>query len=138
MTDTKKINMKRLSIIILCIFCTSILNAKSFKYKAVSCSCCETGQSFSNWDKCNIDVYVNWDKRRIVIMSQEIQVINYTILKNIESDKNHYVREVHAIDSKDRSLLLSFSIHNDKDAFILIEYSNGKYMYKIRYIKELK
>lgn len=127
--------MKKILIIILCTFCISISNAKTLKYKAIGYSHCETGKSFSDWTNCDIDVFINWDKHRVKIMSQNPQVINYSIPKRTEADKEFFVSKARVTNSKYKNMYISFYVHNNKDAFIVIEHSNVKYMYKIDYVK---
>ena len=85
---------------------------------------------WSVWYQSNIDVGINTDMRRIVILSKTTQVIDYQPLTKLSySDRDTYSGR--ASDKEGRTINIQITFWKKGTSFIFIEYSDIEYMYSI-------
>ena len=119
-----------LSLLLMIIAFTSA-NAGEFYCKANKfCYRDKEQTEWSVWYQSNIDVGINTDMRRIVILSKTPQVIDYQPLTKLSySDRDTYSGR--ASDKEGRTINIQITFWKKGTSFIFIEYSDVEYMYSI-------
>ena len=121
--------MKKL-IILLAILLSSI-NASATDYKAVRLNFRNVGYQWVGWQQTNIDIAWDYDSRKLVIYSDEVQVIDYWNIK--ESYSNGVTMyTMNADDTQNHRLILQIYVYNNGGAYIKMLYSNVEYKYELR------
>ena len=121
--------MKKL-IILLVILLGSIASSAT-DYKAVRLNYRNIGYQWVGWQQTNIDIAWDYDSRKLVIYSDEVQVIDYWNIK--ESYSNGVTMyTMNADDTQNHRLILQIYVYNNGGAYIKMLYSNVEYKYELR------
>lgn len=88
-----------------------------------------------NDDEVDVDMFLDTDKSRLVIYSNETQVIDYKLIRNYVDEDNYSVTETTATDTKWKDILLDFFISSEKGTILVqITYPSFSYIYLCKII----
>lgn len=91
----------------------------------------EYQSSFGEWERCDISIYVDFDRKRIVIKSKEEQIIDWVSLEEryaYDTGAKYYTGL--ATDSKYQTIRLDIW-YQETQMVIRIHYSDFQYQYGI-------
>ena len=81
-------------------------------------------------DEVDVDMVIDTEKSRLVIYSEEIQVIDYEPIRNYVDKDNYSVTETIATDTKWKDISLNFYINIETGSvLVLITYPSYSYVY---------
>lgn len=88
------------------------------------------GYGMSKWQYCEIDIEINFSTNRIIIYSDETQIID--LKESIITQYDGYnVLTANADDTRYNNMIIYIYMYYNKDAYIKIEYP-GKLIYKYK------
>ena len=122
------------NILLIVILLSSIgVDAQEKQGKCVAISYSIENQSFSDWQDTDIPITIDFSRKKIVIYSKEVQVIDYVGF--VPSQNQEYnILSSQATDSKYQTINIQlFSPKKDLGCIVIgIEYSDVKYMYIVK------
>ena len=125
--------MKKIILLLLFII-TTTLSAFAGEFYCKANKFCyrdkESNTEWSTWYQSSIDVGIDTDMRRIVILSKDSQVIDYQKLTKL-SYNNRDIYSGGASDKNGRQINIQITFWKNGKTFIYIEYSDVEYMYSI-------
>ena len=87
-------------------------------------------------DEVDVDMVIDTGNRRLVIYSNETQIIDYKPIRNYVDEDNYSVTETTATDTKWKDILLDFYISIEEESILLlITYPSFSYVYVCKLIK---
>ena len=93
----------------------------------------ETGETIK--DEVDVDMVLDPVKNRLVIYSEETQIIDYEPIRRYVDEDNYSVTESIATDAKGKDIRLEFLINTKTGGFlILITYPSYSYIYLCKII----
>lgn len=125
--------MKKIILLIVILLSCIEVNAQEKQGKCVAVSYSIENQSFSDWQDTNIPVTIDFSRKKIVIYSKEVQVIDYVGF--VPSQNQEYnILSSQATDTKYQTINIQlFSPKKDLGYIVIgIEYANVKYMYIVK------
>lgn len=95
------------------------------------------GGEWIGWQECQpgpIEMLFEPEKKQVTIYSKSIQVINYSILKEVKRT-GYTVYTGPATDVNYKSIVFEIYHHDNGTEFILISYSDIEYMYVVKKVE---
>lgn len=120
--------MKKILLMLILLISTACSAAN---YTATAFAIKENGKEWSDWEACNISIFVSDDTNHVEIYSKEPQVIDYESLSKIEY-KDYTIYTAYATDRQWQKIKLSFVIWNNGGKSLMIEYSDYTYTYQLK------
>lgn len=129
-----KTNVKFLIVIIVLLSISSTVISQTYNLKAHNVTVADAITSRSA--DVRIDIKMITHESRIIIYSNDTQVIDYDIIRTYVDDDNYRVMECSATDSDYKNIGLELLFSNTENhAIIVVEYSNIAYAYSCTLIK---
>ena len=125
--------MKKIILLIVILLSCIEVDAQEKQGKCVAVSYSIENQAFSDWQDTDIPVTIDFSRKKIVIYSKEVQVIDYVGF--VPSQNQEYnILSSQATDSKYQTINIQlFSPKKDLGYIVIgIEYSDIKYMYIVK------
>lgn len=125
--------MKKIILLIVILLSCIGVDAQEKQGKCVAVSYSIENQSFSDWQDTDIPVTIDFSRKKIVIYSKEVQVIDYVGF--VPSQNQEYnILSSQATDTKYQTINIQlFSPKKDLGYIVIgIEYSDVKYMYIVK------
>lgn len=125
--------MKKIILLIVILLSCIEANAQEKQGKCVAVSYSIENQSFSDWQDTDIPVTIDFSRKKIVIYSKEVQVIDYVGF--VPSQNQEYnILSSQATDTKYQTINIQlFSPKKDLGYIVIgIEYADVKYMYIVK------
>ena len=125
--------MKKIILLIVILLSCIRVDAQEKQGKCAAVSYSIENQSFSDWQDTDIPVTIDFSRKKIVIYSKEVQVIDYVGF--VPSQNQEYnILSSQATDSKYQTINIQlFSPKKDLGYIVIgIEYSDIKYMYIVK------
>ena len=125
--------MKKIILLIVVLLSYIGVDAQEKQGKCVAISYSIENQSFSDWQDTDIPITIDFSRKKIVIYSKEVQVIDYVGF--VPSQNQEYnILSSQATDSKYQTINIQlFSPKKDLGYIVIgIEYSDVKYMYIVK------
>ena len=125
--------MKKIILLIVKLLSCIGVDAQEKQGKCVAVSYSIENQAFSDWQDTDIPVTIDFSRKKIVIYSKEVQVIDYVGF--VPSQNQEYnILSSQATDTKYQTInILLFSPKKDLGYIVIgIEYSDIKYMYIVK------
>lgn len=125
--------MKKIILLIIILLSSIGVDAQEKQGKCVAISYSIENQSFSDWQDTDIPITIDFSRKKIVIYSKEVQVIDYVGF--VPSQNQEYnILSSQATDSKYQTINIQlFSPKKDLGYIVIgIEYSDVKYMYIVK------
>ena len=125
--------MKKIILLIVVLLSYIGVDAQEKQGKCVAVSYSIENQSFSDWQDTDIPITIDFSRKKIVIYSKEVQVIDYVGF--VPSQNQEYnILSSQATDSKYQTINIQlFSPKKDLGYIVIgIEYSDVKYMYIVK------
>ena len=125
--------MKKIILLIVILLSCIGVAAQEKQGKCVAVSYSIESQAFSDWQDTDIPVTIDFSRKKIVIYSKEVQVIDYVGF--VPSQNQEYnILSSQATDAKYQTINIQlFSPKKDLGYIVIgIEYSDIKYMYIVK------
>ena len=125
--------MKKIILLIVILLSCIEVDAQEKQGKCVAISYSIENQTFSDWQDTDIPVIIDFLRKKIVIYSKEVQVIDYVGF--VPSQNQEYnILSSQATDTKYQTINIQlFSPKKDLGYIVIgIEYSDIKYMYIVK------
>ena len=103
--------------------------SQEFKLNAVKFRFTLDFDSWSNWEKVNIPVLINFDEKRIIIYSEKTQIIDFNYLNKEQIDSCISLDGI-ATDSNNKRVILVLNIC-EKITFLSLMYYDVSYTYEL-------
>ena len=103
--------------------------SQEFKLHAVKFRFTLDFDSWSNWEKVNIPISINFDEKRIIIYSKETQIIDFNYLNKEQIDSCISLDGI-ATDSDNKKIILVLYIC-EKITFLSLMYDDISYTYEL-------
>ena len=125
--------MKKIILLIVILLSCIGVDAQEKQGKCVAVSYSIENQAFSDWQDTDIPVTIDFSRKKIVIYSKEVQVIDYVVF--VPSQNQEYnILSSQATDTKYQTINIQlFSPKKDLGYIVIgIEYYDIKYMYIVK------
>ena len=126
--------MKKIILLIVVLLSCIGVDAQEKQGKCVAISYSIENQSFSDWQNTDIPITIDFSRKKIVIYSKEVQVIDYVGF--VPSQNQEYnILSSQATDSKYQTINIQlFSPKKDLGYIVIgIEYYDVKYIYIVKW-----
>ena len=126
--------MKKIILLIVILLSCIGVDAQEKQGKCVAISYSIENQSFSDWQNTDIPITIDFSRKKIVIYSKEVQVIDYVGF--VPSQNQEYnILSSQATDSKYQTINIQlFSPKKDLGYIVIgIEYYDVKYIYIVKW-----
>ena len=121
--------MKKIIILITLVVFSLPAFSQVFKVNATKFRFTLDFDSWSNWEKVNIPISINFNEKRIIIYSKETQIIDFNYLNKEQIDSCISLDGI-ATDSDNKKIILVLYIC-EKITFLSLMYDNISYTYEL-------
>jgi len=124
--------MKKLILLVIILISTISIKAEKFYYKTSVIAIDNLdGYGYGKWKPCEVNITIDFDNERIVIYSDEVQIMDIESIYNTKYP-GYTMVICYTNDTQYNNCLLRLFIYDNGDLYIKLEYNNIVYKYKIK------